>query len=51
MQLLAGDGELPADDIGALVTVTAPENHPPVADSGPDVSAVVGGVAQLARLP
>jgi hypothetical protein len=48
MQLLAGDGELPDDDIGALVTFTAPVNHPPVADSGPDVSAVVGGIAQLA---
>ena len=47
VQLLVGDYELFDDDIGALVTFTAPTNHRPVADSGPDVSAVVGAVAQL----
>ncbi len=47
MQLVVGDGELADDDIGALVTFTAPTNHPPVADSGPDASATVGSAAQL----
>ena len=45
MQLVAADGTSSFDSVGALVTVTP--NHPPVADSGPDVAAVVGGVAQL----
>jgi hypothetical protein len=47
MQLVVGDGELADDDIGALVTFTAPTNHPPVADSGPDVTTTVGTAAQL----
>lgn len=47
LQLVVGDGELADDDIGALVTFTPLTNHPPVADSGPDVAALVGGEAQL----